>query len=67
MTLTSDPTYPMNRCYVLKLSRDGCVKGELPAGRLENMRSGQQFVFRDAAEFLACLAIDLNSNQEEER
>ena len=52
------PNYPKARAYVLKLHRDAHPASGRFVGRLENVTTGEQFVFGSAEELLACLARD---------
>jgi hypothetical protein len=63
MILATHPNYPNARAYVLKLHRDAHPgKGKF-IGRLENVTTGEQFVFGNAEELLACLARDAARNR----
>ena len=56
MILSTHPSYPSNRSYVLKLHRDAApIHGQL-IGRLENVATGEQFEFGSGIELLALLA-----------
>jgi len=56
MILSTHPSYPSNRSYVLKLHRDAApLHGKL-IGRLENVATGEQFDFDSGFELLALLA-----------
>lgn len=48
--------------YVLKLHRDAQPGSGRVMGRLENVTTGEQFVFANADELLACLARDAARN-----
>jgi hypothetical protein len=56
--LATHPSYPNARAYVLKLHRDAQPGLGRVMGRLENVTTGEQFVFANAEELLACLARD---------
>ena len=58
MILSTHPAYPNARAYVLKLHRDARPGQGKVIGRLENVSTGEQFVFANADELLACLARD---------
>jgi hypothetical protein len=58
MILATHPNYPNARAYVLKLHRDARPGSGKLIGRLENVTTGEQFVFGNAEELLACLARD---------
>lgn len=58
MILATHPSYPNARAYVLKLHRDARPGIGRVIGRLENVTTGEQFVFGSAEELLACLARD---------
>jgi hypothetical protein len=58
MILSTHPNYPNARAYVLKLHRDARPGHGRLIGRLENVTTGEQFVFGNAEELLACLARD---------
>lgn len=58
MVLDTSPSYPTDRTYVLKLHRDAVPADGQVFGRLENVRSGEQFQFATLAELLACLVQD---------
>lgn len=58
MTLAVHPSYPNSRAYVLKLHRDARPASGRFVGRLENVTTGEQFVFGSAEELLACLVRD---------
>jgi hypothetical protein len=62
MILAVHPSYPNTRAYVLKLHRDAQPAGGRFVGRLENVTTGEQFVFGNAEELLACLARDAAAN-----
>jgi hypothetical protein len=59
--LAAHPSYPVARAYVLKLHRDAKPGQGRVLGRLENVTTGEQFVFASAEELLACLARDSTS------
>lgn len=59
MILAVRPSYPNSRAYVLKLHRDARPRHGRLIGRLENVTTGEQFVFGNAEELLACLARDV--------
>jgi hypothetical protein len=56
--LSAHPTYPSSLAYVLKLHRDAQPGLGKVVGRLENVTTGEQFLFANANELLACLARD---------
>ena len=58
MILATHPSYPNARAYVLKLHRDARPSAGKVIGRLENVTTGEQFVFGNAEELLAALARD---------
>ena len=58
MILATHPSYPSSRAYVLKLHRDARPRQGRLIGRLENVTTGEQFLFGSAEELLACLARD---------
>jgi hypothetical protein len=58
MILSTHPSYPNARAYVLKLHRDSQPHRGQFMGRIENVTTGEQFVFGNAEELLACLARD---------
>lgn len=58
MILAAHPSYPSARAYVLKLHRDAHPGLGKVIGRLENVTTGEQFLFASADELLACLARD---------
>ena len=58
MILATHPSYPNARAYVLKLHRDARPSAGKIIGRLENVTTGEQFVFGSAEELLAALARD---------
>jgi hypothetical protein len=65
MILATHPSYPNARAYVLKLHRDARpVTGRL-IGRIENVTTGEQFVFSSVNELVACLARDVARNPAE--
>lgn len=55
MVLDTAPLYPSDRAYVLKLHRDAMPGSGRIFGRLENVASGEHFVFASAEELLAIL------------
>ena len=63
MILSAHPSYPNARAYVLKLHRDARPGLGRVMGRLENVTTGEQFVFANAEELLTCLARDSARNQ----
>ena len=63
MILATHPNYPNARAYVLKLHRDAQPARGKFIGRLENVTTGEQFVFGSAEELLACLARDAARKQ----
>jgi hypothetical protein len=60
--LSTHPSYPNALAYVLKLHRDARPGVGKVIGRLENLTTGEQFVFSNADELLACLARDATRN-----
>jgi hypothetical protein len=56
--LATHPSYPAARAYVLKLHRDARPGLGRVMGRLVNVTTGEQFMFANADELLACLARD---------
>lgn len=62
MILATHPSYPHARAYVLKLHRDSRPNDGRVMGRLENVKTGEQFVFSNGEELLACLARDAIRN-----
>lgn len=56
MILSTHPSYPNARTYVLKLHRDAKPQAGRVIGVLENVSSGERFVFGSVAELVACLA-----------
>jgi hypothetical protein len=67
MILAVHPSYPNSRAYVLKLHRDAHPASGKFVGRLENVTTGEQFMFGSAEELLACLARDNAVNGRKER
>jgi hypothetical protein len=63
MILATRPSYPNARAYVLKLHRDARPDVGKIIGRLENVTTGEQFVFGSAEELLACLSRDTAPNR----
>jgi hypothetical protein len=63
MSLAVHPSYPNSRAYVLKLHRDAHPASGKLVGRIENVTTGEQFVFSSAEELLACLARDHAANR----
>jgi len=61
--LATHPSYPNAMAYVLKLHRDARPGSGRLMGRLENVTTGEQFVFASAEELLACLARDTVRNK----
>ncbi|MDP9140983.1 MAG: hypothetical protein M3O62_09355 [Pseudomonadota bacterium] len=57
MILRTDSKYPMQRAYVLKLTRDATP--DALSGRIENLVSGKHEDFTSASELLQLLACDL--------
>jgi hypothetical protein len=55
MVLDTAPLYPSDRAYVLKLHRDARPESGRVFGRLENVASGEHYLFANAEELLACL------------
>jgi hypothetical protein len=64
MILAALPSYPSSRAFVLKLHRDARPEEGRVIGRLENVTTGQQFLFASADELIACLARDLATYQD---
>jgi hypothetical protein len=60
--LSTNPSYPSANAYVLKLHRDARPALGRLMGRLENVTTGEQFMFANADELLACLARDAARN-----
>ena len=58
MVLSTHPTYPSTRSYVLKLHREATPGQGKFIGRLENVATGEQFEFGSGIELLALLARD---------
>ena len=67
MILSVHPSYPNARAYVLKLHRDARPGLGRVMGRLENVTTGEQFVFANGEELLACLARDAAPNSTRDR
>jgi hypothetical protein len=63
--LSTHPSYPNARAYVLKLHRDACPRQGKLLGRLENVSTGEQFVFGNAEELLAVLGRESADNPPE--
>ncbi len=63
MNLAIHPSYPQARAYVLKLHRDANPATGRVIGRLENVTTGEQFVFSTAEELLSCLARDASTHR----
>lgn len=59
MNLATQPSYPNARAYVLKLHRDTCPGNGTFTGRIENVTTGESFVFESAEELIAALARDV--------
>ena len=59
MILATHPNYPSARAYVLKLHRDAHPGSGRLIGRLENVTTGEQFVFSNVNELIACLSRDV--------
>jgi hypothetical protein len=59
MILAVQPNYPNSRAYVLKLHRDAHPATGRYIGRLENVTTGEQFVFENIEELLAGLVRDV--------
>jgi hypothetical protein len=57
MTLKSSPNFPIERTYVVKLSRDATADSF--SGRIENLVTGQRRDFTTAEQLLAQIASDL--------
>jgi len=64
MILATHPNYPQARAYVLKLHRDAHPGNGKFIGRLENVTTGERFVFGNAGELLACLVRDAARHEE---
>lgn len=62
MILSAHPSYPHSMTYVLKLHRDARPGLGRVIGRLENVTTGEQFVFASAEELLAGLSRDAERN-----
>jgi hypothetical protein len=60
--LTTHPNYPNARAFVLKLHRDARPGTGRFIGRLENVTTGEQYVFASADELLAVLARDTHKS-----
>ena len=58
MILSTHPSYPNARAYVLKLHRDARPGSGKFIGRLENVTTGEHFVFASGDELLEVLARD---------
>ncbi|HET9472967.1 MAG TPA: hypothetical protein VFO82_03685 [Steroidobacteraceae bacterium] len=63
MILSTNPSYPNARAYVLKLHRDARPGHGKFIGRLENVTTGEQFVFGSGEELLACLSRDVTRDR----
>jgi hypothetical protein len=63
MSLNSESQYPSRRTYVLKVRSD--AKPGAPAGRLENLVTGQQRAFTSGHELLDAIASDLKASSED--
>jgi hypothetical protein len=63
MSLNPESKYPSRRTYVLKVRGD--AKPDAPAGRLENLVTGQQREFASGQELLDAIASDLKASSEE--
>jgi hypothetical protein len=61
--LAVHPSYPNARAYVLKLHRDARPAEGSVIGRLENVTTGEQFMFGSAEELLAALARDVSKTR----
>jgi hypothetical protein len=66
MILSTQPSYPSTRSYVLKLHRDAAPLDGKLIGRLENVVTGAQFDFGSGVELLALLERDPSPNVIEE-
>jgi hypothetical protein len=64
--LSTHPSYPNARAYVLKLHRDARPALGRVIGRLENVTTGEKFLFASIDELLACLARDTARNKRSE-
>jgi hypothetical protein len=62
MILATHPSYPNARAYVLKLHRGARPATGRLIGRIENVTTGEQFVFSSVNELVACLARDVARN-----
>jgi hypothetical protein len=65
--LATHPSYPNALAYVLKLHRDSRPGAGRLMGRLENVTTGEQFVFASAEELITCLAQDAARQTQIER
>jgi hypothetical protein len=63
MTFNTDSKYPTRRAYVVKVRGD--AKPDAPAGRLENLVTGQQREFASGRELLEFIAGDLEATLHE--
>ena len=63
MILATHPRYPSTRAYVLKLHRDARPAIDKVIGRLENVTTGEQFLFGSAEELLACLSRETTTDR----
>jgi hypothetical protein len=59
MILANHPNYPHSRAYVLKLHRDARPGIGKFSGRVENVTTGETFVFDSAEELIVRLARDV--------
>jgi hypothetical protein len=60
MILSTHPSYPNSCAYVLKMHRDARPGAGRFLGRLENVTTGEHYVFASGDELLAVLARDLS-------
>lgn len=67
MILSTHPSHPNSRAYVLKLHRDARPAAGRLAGSLENLSTGQRFAFGSVEELVTCLAGDLDTTPETAR
>jgi hypothetical protein len=63
MILRTDSKYPINRTYVVKLTRDATP--ESFSGRLENLVSGKHRDFTSTRELLQLMTVDLDAEHGE--
>ena len=65
MILSTHPSYPAARTFVLKLHRD--AEPSRISGRLENVSTGEQFAFATTKELLRLLAEECATRSMERR